>query len=447
MKAAVKRQEIELLSRAFASFNQSTRDLKESYDFLQKKLKRLNWQLERKNKELELSLKEKEGTKNFLKNILDSLTVGVVVVNLDQEIVVFNRESERITGFVSKKVIRKNFYRFFNDLLQLEPPLGEKEVFANETKEMKKKDEPLFVSLNSTHLKNSDGEIIGKIVILQDITRLKKLEEQAERRNSLTAMGELAVDIAHEIRNPLGSIEIFASLLKRDLKDNQESLRLAEHISSSVKSLNCILSNLLLFTKTQKPVFKIIDLHEFLKENISFISYILKQNNICFKKSFSKNDFFIKGDEELLKQVFLNLTLNAIQAMPKGGTLKISTRGVDDELGILCKKSGITREKIFGSGPGFVEVKFQDTGTGIPEGYIKSIFNPFFTTREKGTGLGLAIVHNIVESHQGMITVRSEERKGAEFSLMFPVDEAWCKESGTVENHKSFCEIDSGKEI
>ncbi|HUU49594.1 MAG TPA: ATP-binding protein, partial [Nitrospinota bacterium] len=310
---------------------------------------------------------------------------------------------------------------FFNKLLESNPPLRKQKISKTETKLITQEGTELFISINIHLLRDARGKTIGKIIVIQDITRLKKLEEQAERRNRLMAMGELAVNIAHEIRNPLGSIELFASLLKRELKDNPDNLKLVEHIISSIKSLNHTLSNLLLFTKTQKPAFTDIDIHEFLDNAASFINYNLKQNNICLKRIYGSKNPIIKGDGELLKQVFFNLTLNAIQAMPEGGTLNISTKVLD---GKFNRKEN-NEKNINGknmNGLNLVEIKFVDSGNGIPEGYIKSIFTPFFTTKERGTGLGLAIVHNIIDSHNGFISAKSIKGKGTEFSISIPIE-------------------------
>jgi len=417
----LKTEDFELLKKAFDSFNQSTSRLKESNDFLQRKLKILNLRLEKKNKELEVSLREKESAKNYLNNILESLTAGVIVINLKNNITVFNRIAEEITGYSSDETIGKNFYDFFNKLLESNPPLRKQKISKTETKLITQEGTELFISINIHLLRDARGKTIGKIIVIQDITRLKKLEEQAERRNRLMAMGELAVNIAHEIRNPLGSIELFASLLKRELKDNPDNLKLVEHIISSIKSLNHTLSNLLLFTKTQKPAFTDIDIHEFLDNAASFINYNLKQNNICLKRIYESKNPIIKGDGELLKQVFFNLTLNAIQAMPEGGTLTISTKVLD---GKFNRKEN-NEKNINGKNMNrlnLVEIKFVDSGNGIPEGYIKSIFTPFFTTKERGTGLGLAIVHNIIDSHNGFISAKSIKGKGTEFSISIPIE-------------------------
>ena len=220
----LKREDFKLLEKAFDSFNRSTSRLKESNNFLQRELKVLNLQLEKKNKELEESLREKESAKNYLNNILESLTAGVIVINLENSITVFNRVAEEITGYSSGKTIGKNFYDFFNKLLRSNPSLRKQKISKTETRLITQEGTKLFISIYTHHLRDAKGKTIGKIIIIQDITRLKKLEEQAERRNRLMAMGELAVNIAHEIRNPLGSIELFASLLKRELKDNPDNL-------------------------------------------------------------------------------------------------------------------------------------------------------------------------------------------------------------------------------
>lgn len=237
----------------------------------------------------------------------------------------------------------------------------------------------------------------------REIERMKSLEEQADRNSRLTAMGEMAVKIAHEIRNPLGSIELFTSLLQREITDDSHK-NLLEHISSGIKNLNHVISNLLTFTKQPKPIFKEFDVHKFLDDLLQFSKFLLNNNNIRLEKEYSPSLPIGWGDEELLKQVFLNLLLNAVQSMPKGGVLKV--------------KAGLG-EKLKVNTP-FIEIKIIDTGDGITEDNLKKIFNPFYTTRERGTGLGLAIVHNIIELHKGIIEVESKVGKGTAFTILLP---------------------------
>ncbi len=237
----------------------------------------------------------------------------------------------------------------------------------------------------------------------REIERMRRLEEQMDRNTRLAAMGEMAVQIAHEIRNPLGSIELFTSILQKEIT-NDNHKKLLEHISSGIKNLNHVISNLLTFTKQPNPIFKRFDVHKFLDDLLQFGRFLLNNNNIRLEKEYSPSLPSGWGDEELLKQVFLNLILNAVQAMPNGGILKVRTK---------------LKKKLRDNTP-FIEIRILDTGDGISEDNLKKIFNPFFTTRERGTGIGLAIVHNIIELHKGIIEVESEIGKGTIFTILLP---------------------------
>ncbi|MBI3814703.1 MAG: hypothetical protein HY279_09625 [Nitrospinae bacterium] len=247
---------------------------------------------------------------------------------------------------------------------------------------------------------------------------MKRQKEQAERNSRLTAMGEMAARIAHEIRNPLGSIELFASILQREIADENQK-RLVNHISSGVKNLNHVISNLLTFTRQPKPVFKEIDLHKFLDNLLQFGEFLMDKNNIRLEREYYPSLLSAPGDEELLKQVFLNIIRNAVQAMHEGGVLKVKTgvgeKGRNDKPPHLDRRAFPTR-----CGGKYIEIKVSDTGAGIAKDNLDKIFNPFFTTRDKGTGLGLAIVHTIIESHNGIIEVESDVGKGTTFTILLP---------------------------
>jgi len=236
--------------------------------------------------------------------------------------------------------------------------------------------------------------------------RMKKVQEQANRAGRLAAMGEMAVKIAHEIRNPLGSIELFASSLQKELEDNAELKPLCEHICSGVKRIDNIVSNLLLFIRPeQTPDMKIMDIHESLKDSLFFAEHLIHSNTgIKVITDFADRPLRIYGDPQLLSQVFLNLILNALQAMPDGGRLTISTCACDDV-----------------HGNEMTEIRFADTGCGIPAENLSKIFDPFFTTKKKGMGLGLAIVHHITETHGGTIDINSSHSQGTECIVSLPL--------------------------
>ena len=347
-----------------------------------------------------------------LNTIIESIPTGVVALDVKGKIVTFNRAAEQITGFKADRVQGKSFDGVFKpdyfqnsglsfkNLVQTQKTTEIKTQFKREGKNR------VHLSLAVSPVKSTPEGKIGTVLSLRDITRLNKLEEQANRTGRLAAMGEMAVRIAHEIRNPLGSIELFSTMLKDDLQDFEELKVLAEHISSGVKSINNIVSNLLLFIRPdQQPDRHVLDVHDALKDSLFFAGHLLDAQNIIeVETELADHPLPIRGDLELLKQVFLNLILNAIQAMSEGGKLKISTHK-------------ITRPDSMQ----LAEIRLRDTGCGIAAADLSKIFDPFYTTRNKGTGLGLTIVHNITEMHGGSIDITSCEGDGTECIVALPL--------------------------
>jgi two-component system sensor histidine kinase FlrB len=403
---------LDLLNRAIDSFNGAAMTVEKYYQNLEKRVRELDVELKFKNEALKRNLKEKESAKNHLNNILESLATGVIVIDHEERITSLNKATERLTGFSSKKVIGKkisnvfgtNFLKDFRE--HLSPINGIQGSVQLETELSGKGKRPRYVSVCISPVENFSGERSGIAITLQDISRMKRLEERANRAGRLAAMGEMAIKIAHEIRNPLGSIELFVSVLKKDLEGMKESRSLAEHISSGVKSINNIVSNLLLFIRPQeKPEFQIVDIHDVLDDSIFFSSHMLKSiDSIEVVTDYSSGPIMVYGDMELLKQVSLNIVLNAIQAMPEGGKLCITTERIE--------KRGET---------GLVEIKFADTGTGISKVDMAMVFDPFFSTKKKGTGLGLAIAHNIIKLHNGAIDIGSSEDEGVVCTVTLPL--------------------------
>jgi signal transduction histidine kinase len=229
-----------------------------------------------------------------------------------------------------------------------------------------------------------------------------------KRAEKLTAMSNLAANIAHEIRNPLGSIELFASLIMKEGRD-QKARERASQIIRSVRNMDTTISNLLLFTRELNPVMKRVNLLNVLRAVVAFTQDIIEKENIVYSVSYADEDLYVEGDTELLKQVFLNLILNAYQAMPAGGHLHIETKMSEQK-----DKEGKNHQP-------HADISFVDTGVGISPENIQRIFDPFFTTREKGTGIGLTIVHNIVGVHGGTIDVKNGKAGGTVFHVAFPL--------------------------
>ena len=422
--------ELRLLYEAIDSFNGAALKFEKHYQHLEQRVRELDIELKGKNEALERNLKEKEEVKSYLHNILESLTTGVVVIDLKGKITTFNQAAENITGLMSLDCTGKKFDEIFppgyfqDSHLDFKSLKDIEENTELETMISRNGKNLLDLTLWISPVKKPSGEKVGIVLTLQDISQMKRLEEQANRTGRLAAMGEMAVKVAHEIRNPLGSIELFASVLRKDLEDFEESKALAEHISSGVRNIDSIISNLLLFIRPQqKPDFQTIDLYDAINDSLFFSSHLIKANDsIEVITDYSLKPLMIYGDSELLKQMFLNLILNAIQAMPNGGRLTISTR-------ILNRRQ---------KGSSFAEVRFADTGIGISRADMVRVFDPFFTTKKKGTGLGLAIVHNIVKLHGGSIDISSSEDEGVVCIVIFPL---WEGEKGA----KYGAEFDAGR--
>ena len=405
--------QVRLLSQAIDSFNCVSIKFGKHYQKLEARVKELKREMSKKNEALKANLKEKEEIKNHLHNILESLTVGTVVVDLKGRITTFNRSAENITGLKSKEIVGRSFDEvigigFFQNLqLEFDGLAGIQDSKELEAEISHKGETLIHVTLSISPLTTPLGEKVGIVVTLQDVTQMKRLEEQANRTSRLAAMGEMAAKIAHEIRNPLGSIQLFASTLTNDLEGASESKALAEHISSGVKSINNIISNLLLFIRPdQKTDFQIVDIHDSLKDSLFFSNHLIGSNeSIEIVTSYASEPLFVRGDPELLKQTYLNLILNAIQSMPNGGTLTISTR-----------KTNGQEKKTHAA-----EIRFTDTGSGISKTDMPRVFDPFFTTKKRGTGLGLSIVHNIIKLHGGTIDINNSERNGITCIVTLPM--------------------------
>jgi PAS domain S-box-containing protein len=418
---AASEEGIRLLKEAFSSFNRATARLERSYQDLERRVQCLDRALEEKNRELERNLGETEKVRNYLHNILESLHSGVLVLDPTGKITTGNDAVRTITGHNSTDVVGCSI----SDLGIFNEALAEhlNRVVAHpsqgcdcETQIIRRDGGFLHVHLSSSPMKDTRNRISGQVIVLQDIERLKALEEQAQRTGRLSAMGEMAARIAHEIRNPLGSIELFASILRRELEGERK--RLAEHVINGVKTLNMVITNLLYFFRgSLEPTRTELDFHGFLSDFLAEMSQVMEKNRVTFETDFPPKPITLWGDPELIKQLFLNLLLNAIQAMPKGGKIEIATRLIRERVEILTPEYADSPLAVF------LEVRVSDTGHGIPDEIRSRIFDPFFTTRDKGAGLGLAIAHNIMEAHGGTIRVASGRHQGATLLMTFPLND------------------------
>ncbi len=400
-------QETKLLLQAFETFTNASTSLESAFVQLQAHAQKLTEELESKNFELERSLREKQEAQNYLRTILDRLPCGVCVLDEIGDVALCNPIASKIleqtegapyagkANFLTAEMRNCIISSASED--SLSPEIEIAVVQDNREK---------ILATSGTPLNDEAGNNIGTLHIIRDITEMKALQERGKRVERLSAMGEMAVELAHEIRNPLGSIELFASLLIQDLSGDLK--RWAENIRIGIRSLNTIVSNMLHFASPVPPAFSGVNVHEVVQEVLSFAEPIMLQRQVRVKAKLDAGESRISGDHELIKQMMLNLIFNAMKAMPSDGSLTIATRNVPAPVG--------------NPSPGGLELRIQDTGIGIPAENLDRIFDPFFTTNKNGTGLGLSVVHQIVEKHSGTIQVSSEVNHGTVFTVVFPTE-------------------------
>ena len=406
-----KSKEIQTLIQNMEAFNEVTAQLQNSYDELQGRVKKLDLELSDKNDELKKNLAEKERVKNYLNDILESQTNGVLVVDRTGNITTCNKTTGTITGIKPQSCLGKSlnevFPLFESVVAQLAKSRGET---ISQDKDISNANRgTLHIRISASPVWDNHGGQIGTILILQDMTEFRRMEELAQRNQRLREMGEMAAGIAHEIRNPLASIELFASLLKKDLEGDSEKENLVHHIRAGVQNMDRIISTLLLFAKSAQPSRQQCDINLLLTECLEGINSVIVPENINVIRKSGPGTLLANGDRELLRQVFPNLINNAIQAMPDGG-----------ELSLITQKSSVHNSENGSTDRQYISVIITDNGIGMSTDNLAKVFNPFFTTKDKGTGIGLAISHNIIKAHQGTIDAASEEGKGTSFTVKIP---------------------------
>lgn len=347
--------------------------------------------LEKTTKKLEEKDIDLQDLTLFNRDLIESLPSGLLTTDREGSIMIFNRAAETITGLNRSEVIRQNIKELFPFL---SPPFDvqRREAIINLNGKQK------ILGLTISETTNSDGEKTGYICIFQDITHLKRLESELNYKKTLATIGELSANMAHEIRNPLASLKGAIEMLKERKISKEHSERLMDIAINEMDRLNKIITDFLMYSRPSPPEFSLFDLHELLSETLDMVKTNPAVSSIIIKKDF-EGRLPLKGDKQKLRQVFLNLINNAIEAMVDGGELQVNT----------------------GINGNHVKIIFKDSGKGISPENIDKVFYPFFTTKEGGTGLGLSIVYRIIEEHNGSIKIDSRPGKGTAFELQLPL--------------------------
>ena len=345
--------------------------------------------------------KSLQDTSAFANEVVSHLPVGLIATDRSGRITFFNTTAEKITDLKKTMAQNKKPDTFLPEkLCGLQENLDRGETIIE--KEMDcifSGNETVPVSVSATRITNDAGEFLGQVLILRDLSEIRRLQEEIRRQEKLAAMGGLAAGIAHEVRNPLSSIKALATFFAGQFSEGSEAREAAGVMALEVDRLNRVITELLEFASPAELNRQASDIGVLLSRSIRLIQRDATNKNIDVKLHTENDIDPVWIDPDRLAQCLLNLYINAIQAMEDGGTLTV--------------KCAVDRAKN-------VSITVSDSGRGIAPEHLSKIFDPYFTTKKKGTGLGLAIVHKIIEAHQGHIEVNSTIGEGTSFLMMIP---------------------------
>jgi len=349
-----------------------------------------------------LAKKSLQDTSAIRDQIVSSLPVGLIATDKNGKIAFHNSAAERIAGLDLTQARGKALDTFLpsnlcglRESLVLGESISEKQMECEFTQ-----NKIVPVSISASKIINEEGQFVGQVLIIRDLGEVRRLQDEIRRKEKLAAIGGLAAGVAHEIRNPLSSIKGIASYYKSKFDDGSEDKEMAGVMIEEVDRMSRVISELLEFARPMKLNRKPSDMNELLKRSTRLVEQEAAAKKVKIQLNLTSDSVEADVDPDRLTQCFLNLFLNALQAMKSGGRLTVSSSaGVNENVAIDIK----------------------DNGSGISAEDLSKIFDPYFTTKPKGTGLGLAIVHKIIEAHQGQIKVRRALGQGTVFSITLPL--------------------------
>lgn len=361
--------------------------------------------------ELSAKASEIERLRQFSDSVVESLSDGLVVVDLDDRVLRWNRRMEALVGADRAQVLGRDlvdlFSRSFVEGLQgarRESPSGATiyrmplDIGAGDERRS------LLVNTAIAPFQTTEGVQAGWIIVIEDVTDRANLEEQLRLSEKMAAIGLLAAGVAHEVNTPLTGISSFTQMLLDRAKPDDPDTQLLEKIEQQTFRAAKIVNSLLNLSRPSGGETRVIDLNGAIADVLSLLEHQFRTHRVQVRRHLEGPAVLVRGVEYKLQQVFLNLFLNARDAMPRGGWLSVTTAISGDEA--------------------LVEVA--DTGIGIPSEHLARIYDPFFTTKAegRGTGLGLSVTYGIVQEHGGTLTCDSDPQQGTRFRLVLPLAEA-----------------------
>ena len=389
------------LAKAFRSFTNAAGSLESFYSQLRAEVGRLRRELERANQDLNHSLEDNKRIRAYLSRTLECLPCGVLVVNGDHKLKLANSAALGLLG--TRQGPRQTALSIAREVIEkLEETSSMPSVGAEREWSVDSQEGPHFLAVSRTPLSGHEDSGGEWIFILRDITESKRLEKEREAARRTQDLAQMAMLLAHEIRNPLGSLELFAGLLADATEERPVLHKWVEQVQAGLRTLSATVNNVLQFHSEPRSELSPVNVVSLLSETVDFLQPLARQRGMRFDFGSNEPEVLLRADAHRLQQVFINLALNAFRAMRPGGVLRLSVH------------SGTQAEEL----P--IRVVFRDQGAGIPASQLARIFEAGFTTNPGSPGLGLALAKKVVEQHQGKITVESDPGIGTTFNLSFP---------------------------
>lgn len=394
--------ELERIREAFDVFDAQSRQLQGAFDKLQKELAQANRELNAKNLALSQKVDELQAMTSRLHCILQSLTDGVLVVSCDLTVESCNAAAERLLGLPRTSIEGRPYAEVMNDpaaIRIIKDALEHGRTLMDRQRRYNDASGRTVEVLDGVApVLAPDGAILGAIEVLRDMTELRALEARVRHQERMAALGEMAASVAHEIRNPLGTIEGFARLLRRDLNEQPNHLRLADKIVQGAQNLNYVITNLLTYVRPMSLQTEDFDAGRLLASTLEGLGSGPAAQQVDVQVDMPDKPIAVHGDIRQLRQVLLNLGLNAVEASGSDKVVRFSVFQTETN----------------------VHFQVTDQGAGIPEDVLPKLFDPFFTTKQAGTGLGLSLCHKIVSAHNGRLDVKTREGVGTTMDVVLP---------------------------
>ena len=395
----------ENLTRAFATFTQAASSLERSYGQLQAEVMRLHAELQRTSSELEQSLEENARVRGYLSRVLEKLPCGVLVAGGNGKVEIINPQARKLLALRDdcKPDLTSGLPRAF---LQMAERMAEDERLSEQEYSMNGNSGNRTIGISVANISEKAGGDGDVVWILRDVTEQKRIAAEREAARKSHALAEVAAVLAHEIRNPLGSLELFTGLMADATAHMPETRHWVMHLQAGLRSLSATVNNVLQFHSRPGGQMLLTELDRLLNETVDFLLPLARQRGQVVKMENAIGKISTHADSNRLKQVFLNLSLNAFRAMPPGGALRV-------RMGWAPLFPG-----------GIVQIDFQDDGRGVAPELLDRMYEPGFTTTPGSPGLGLTVCKKVVEQHGGEIQVQSKPQHGTTFSVLLPVSGA-----------------------